>query len=325
MDKINQKLDSRTIMKNDQINNLARWAIINDYYFFSPYEIKKLFNKFESLENIWNAENNEIKNIIKDNNNLFHFLKLKNSKDTFEAYVKIITDLLNSNIEIISHDSSSFPQILKRIKKYPYIIYMRGTLKNFEDCVAIVGTRKLSHYGHKITRELSSYLAKKGYTIVSGLARGTDTEAHCGALDVNGKTIAVLASNVGKIYPPENCELAIDIMKNGAVISGISPIRELKRYQFVERNRVISGISKCLVAIESDGIGGTAHQVNFALEQGIKVFVPKISNKNRESYKGYKKFIKAGATSFEYPKEILKYLKSEDSKFRLSKLDQFIP
>lgn len=119
---------------------------------------------------------------------------------------------------------------------------------------------------------MSSSFVKAGYTIVSGLASGIDTEAHRGALDAGGKTIAILAGHIDDIYPRSNYSLAQEIMQSGAIISEISAFVKTHKGRFISRNRLTSGISQCVIAVESHGGGGTLRQVTTAQSQGKPVF-----------------------------------------------------
>jgi DNA processing protein len=156
-----------------------------------------------------------------------------------------------------------------------------------------------------MARVLCQELAHAGYTIVSGLARGTDTEAHCGALDVGGKTIAVMANNINEIYPPENEKLSLDIIKSGALLSESTVFKKLERSNFVLRNRITSGLSKCLVVIESGDTRGTMHQINIASEQHKPIFLLKPIEMNNAFTNDFIDFLKLGAIPFNSSNEIL--------------------
>jgi len=227
-----------------------------------------------------------------------------------------------------------YPTSLKDLGKSldgpPLVLLHKGSLYNFDDCVAIVGTRESSHYGHVMARKLAKTIAKSGYTIVSGLARGTDTEAHCGALEVpRGKTIAVLAW-MNPIYPPENVELAKDIVARGTLLSEsyLKPSSKFGRLtpgKFVERNRITSGISRCVIAVESGKEGGTVHQVRIALSQGRKVFAVKPKSGNQRAKEGYKIFLDMGATPINSAKPVLDFLKKSTAQktFEDRKIESF--
>lgn len=294
-------------MKKDELTD---WAIINDYETFNFEDIRKIRDSFETITEFWNAPNEKLLPLrlkkLKD------FNKIK-KKEIIRTYSYLVDKyIIKGKTEVFSIFNKKYPFKLKDREQYPVLIYKRGKLNSFEKCISIVGARNSSHFGHKTARELAQYFAEKGYIITAGLARGIDTEAHCGALDVNGRTVAVLPT-ISTIYPPENKELATDIESTGAIVSGrLSPLKTWGRSPswFVKRNRIISGISDFLIVVESNGIGGSYHQVKFALEQGLPVFVPIPPDKNRSAHKGFLKFKKYGAIPFESPSEILDKINS---------------
>ncbi len=294
------------------INELPFLALINDKQEFKNKELIIFFSELNSIEDFFTQPHQsiEIRNNPKYSNiseKLSSLIELY-SKTNFLAYKDEIKRLENSGVNLIPFYSEKYPRKLKDIPNPPFLLYHKGKLMNFNHCVAIVGTRNLSHYGHKRAREISGIIAKNGYTIVGGLARGTDTEAHCGALDVGGKTIAVLAGHIEDIFPKENLKLASDIIESGAILSEISTMGMIHKGRFIDRNRITSGISECLIVIESNGSGGTYHQVNWAIEQGRKVFVMKPLDTDKQANQGFIEFIKLGAVPFDSPDIILNFL-----------------
>jgi len=163
-----------------------------------------------------------------------------------------------------------------------------------------------------MARRLAKSIASKGYTIVSGLARGTDEWAHSGALETpKGKTIAVLPW-MTPLYPPEHSKLLEDIQRRGAAISERleKPFDKTAKGKFVQRNRITSGVSRCVIALESEEEGGTVHQVRIALSQRRKVFAVK-PRRNDKFKKGFKLFVDMGAVPVDSSREILDYLQKE--------------
>ncbi len=293
-------------------NEIALLALINDIQEFKDKELIEFFSGLNSIKNFFmnSPENTELynnKKSAKVSEKLMLFNEIYSEKN-FKMYEDKIKTLENSGVNLIPFYSEKYPKKLKDIPNPPLLLYHKGKLMNFNNCVAIVGTRNLSHYGHKRAREISGIIAKNGYTIVSGLARGTDTEAHCGALDEDGKTIAVLAGHIEDIFPKENLKLASDIIKSGAILSEISTMRMMHKGRFIDRNRITSGISECLIVIESNGSGGTYHQVNWAIEQGRKVFVMKPLDTDEQANQGFIEFLKLGAIPFDSPDTILNFL-----------------
>ena len=309
-------------------NELAILALINDKHKFKKKELIDFFSGLNSIENFFMnpPDSMEIQNdqrYSKISKKITSMLELYSETD-FEAYKNEILRVEHSGINLITYYSENYPEKLRDISNSPFLLYHKGELMEFTNCVAIAGTRNLSHYGHQRTREISGIIAENGYKIVSGLARGTDTEAHCGALDVGGKTIAVLAGHIDDVYPKENLKLVSDIVKSGAVFSEISTLEKTHKSRFIERNRLTSGISECLIVIESNGSGGTLQQINLAVKQGRKVFVMEPLKTDKQATEGFKKFIKLGATPFDSPDVILEFLKNKKQEPRHVTLDDFL-
>jgi DNA processing protein len=294
---------------------LILWALINDRKQMNKKEVLDVITKFGSIDNIFDnydlIKSKEInKNYLKILERIINFIKVR--PENIELYENEIIRLRASSVNFIPFFSEIYPRKLKFIPDPPLLLYHKGKILDFGNSVAIVGTRNLSHYGHKRAREISSEIASKGYTIVSGLARGTDTEAHCGALDSGGKTIAVLAGHIEDIFPKENEKLALDIISSGAIISEISPLEQTHKGRFIERNRLTSGISECVIVIESEGQGGTFHQVNLAISQGRTVFVMEPKKNDERSIRGFREFLRAGAKPFHSCGTILEYLSKHE-------------
>ncbi|MBL7077201.1 MAG: DNA-protecting protein DprA [Kiritimatiellae bacterium] len=188
-------------------------------------------------------------------------------------------------IRIITPMDPEYPEALSRIYDPPLALYVRGTLQEGDKhAMAIVGTRRGTHYGRDTAKRFASGLAQAGYTIVSGLARGVDTVAHEGALEVQGRTLAVLGSGMDHLYPACNAELAERIAERGAVISEFPLARQPDKTTFPMRNRIISGLSKAIVVVEAGRRSGALITADAALEQGRDVFaVPgRIDNRYAE-------------------------------------------
>lgn len=155
-----------------------------------------------------------------------------------------IADCRANGIEIVTRDHPAYPRSLAEIADPPALLFVQGSIEPSDAlAIAIVGSRHATHYGLTQAERLAGSLARAGLTIISGLARGIDAAAHRGALSAGGRTIAVLGSGVLNIYPPENCELAFDIRKRGALVSEAPPHGEPISGAFPQRNRIISGMS----------------------------------------------------------------------------------
>ncbi|KUG03578.1 rossmann fold nucleotide-binding protein smf [hydrocarbon metagenome] len=209
--------------------------------------------------------------------------------------ISYLDGLAKRGIGVSALDESSYPEALKNIHDPPAVIYCRGrmaALGNFS--IAVVGARAATGYGKRIARELGQSLAECNVTVVSGMARGIDKEAHQGALDRNGCTIAVLGSGIDVVYPRENHKLYEQICSDGLVISEFPPGSNPDPAHFPMRNRLISGLSRGVVVVEARIKSGALITADFALEQGKDVFaVPGPINSPASA--GTNKLIKQGA------------------------------
>ncbi|MDD3035368.1 MAG: DNA-processing protein DprA [Candidatus Saccharimonadaceae bacterium] len=178
-------------------------------------------------------------------------------------------------INTISPQDQNFTQIIGDIVNRPKRLYFTGKLpETRKPTVAIVGSRRPTSYGKEVTFKLAYDLAKRGLIIVSGLAIGVDTIAHKAALDAGGTTIAVLAGGVDTIYPATNRGLAQEILDNdGAIVSEYEPGTLARDFQFLERNRIVSGLSDAVIVTEAAARSGTLATVAHALDQNREVFV----------------------------------------------------
>ncbi len=203
---------------------------------------------------------------------------------------------------------AEYPKRLLEIYDPPLALYVQGTIQSRDELgVAIVGSRRTSHYGMETAERLATQLAQSGVTVISGLARGIDTAAHRGALKGKGRTVAVLGGALDCMFPPENAGLAKEISQQGAVISEYPLGRQPDKTTFPVRNRIVSGMSKGVTVVEADVASGamiTAHQ---ALDQGRTVFaVP--GRIDSFGSRGPHKLIKNGAKLVSSVEDILEEL-----------------
>jgi DNA processing protein len=170
----------------------------------------------------------------------------------------------------------SYPANLRLVPNLPPFLFVRGGLEEVDvRSVAVVGTRSASEGGRSQARLMSRLLAEQGVTVISGLARGVDTEAHTAALEAGGRTIAVLGTGITKTYPAENAALAEQIVPSGALVSQFWPTRPPGKDTFPRRNVVTSGLSQGTVVIEATRTSGAKMQARLALEHGKRVFLVK--------------------------------------------------
>lgn len=267
------------------------WVGFNLVKGIGPVRFRRLLDHFGDAKMAWFASHDDLRNAGLSSKVLKNLTKVREDvslEQVWERYRK-------ENIDIITWEDDAYPRRLKEIDNHPPVIYKRGNLLPEDEwAVAIVGTRAFTAYGRQITHQIASELASTGITIVSGLARGVDAAAHKSALDVGGRTIAVLGCGVDRIYPPEHRRLAKDTIEHGALISDYAPGTPPEGINFPPRNRIISGLSLAVVVVEAGKRSGALITASFAADQGRDVFaVP--GNINSPKSKGTNQLIQKGA------------------------------
>ena len=215
--------------------------------------------------------------------------------------------MAQAGVVFITTRDPGYPKLLKEINDPPIGLYRRGRHEFKEPCIAIVGSRRTTLYGQSIAKKLGGELARLGFCVVSGLARGIDTAAHEGALAAGGKTAAVLGTGIDLIYPPENLGLYRQLEESGAILSEFPFGRRADKQSFAMRNRIVSGICEAVVVVESDVSGGAMITARFAGEQGRQLFaVPGRIDQNSSA--GCHQLIRDGATLLTSVDDILSEL-----------------
>jgi DNA processing protein len=216
--------------------------------------------------------------------------------------------MAQSGAEFVVTRDADYPRLLKEISDPPIGLYRKGRYDFSAPCVAIIGSRRTTLYGQATAKKFAAELARLGFCIVSGLARGIDTAAHEGALSVGGKTAAVLGTGIDIIYPPENLALYRQIEAGGGAVLSEFPFgRRADRQSFAMRNRIVAGMSEAVVVIESDVDGGAMITARFAGEQGRLIFaVPGRIDQNTSA--GCHQLIRDGATLLTSVDDILNEL-----------------
>lgn len=209
----------------------------------------------------------------------------------------------------ISFEDEGYPALLRTIYDPPIGLYVLGNLLQTINSIAIIGSRYADIYGLQMAEKFSSELAERGWSIVSGFARGIDTAAHRGALRVQGATVAVLGCGIDRIYPPENADLYTQIKENGCIISEFPLHVRADRVTFPRRNRILSGMSQATLVVESDLKGGSMLTATFALDQNRQVFaIP--GRIDSDMSRGCHQLIRNGATLVTSTEDILEDLDS---------------
>lgn len=217
---------------------------------------------------------------------------------------------MNERIEEISINDRGYPEDIRRVVEPPRVLYVRGKmLPEDARAVTIVGARKCTSYGKQVAYDFAFALAKQGITVVSGMALGIDGEAHKGALDAGGRTIAVLGTGVddASLYPDTHAPLAKRIIKQGAVISEFSSGTPALPHHFPQRNRIVAALGLGTLVVEADEKSGSLITAGFALELGKDVFAVPGSIYSRTST-GTHKLIQQGAKLVTKVEDILEAL-----------------
>lgn len=224
---------------------------------------------------------------------------------------KLYENLLARGVKFLLEEDEAYPPSLGYVDTPPHLLYVKGELPASGICgLSVIGTRHPTQYGRKAARGFGTRLVEGGMTIISGCARGIDSEALWGAIEGGGKVIGVLGTGIEEIYPKENGKLFEEVLAHGALISEFAPGAKPLKSHFPWRNRLISGWALGLLVVEAAIRSGTAGTVRWALEQGKEVFaIP--GPINSEASRGCHKMIREGAHLVEFPGEILDFFSEE--------------
>lgn len=208
---------------------------------------------------------------------------------------------------LVTWADEAYPDLLRHIHDPPLFLFVRGKLEDAIGeklpAVAVVGSRTPSSYGRRMAQVLSAGLAERGLTVVSGLARGIDAEAHRAALHAGGRTVAVLGCGIDVIYPTEHHQLMDLAARNGAVVSEFPMGTQPEAENFPGRNRIISGLSLGTVVVEAAERSGSLITAHFAVEQGREVFA--VPGPVGVHSRGPHRLLRQGATLVETANDVL--------------------
>lgn len=230
-----------------------------------------------------------------------------------EAQAQVDVSALRSRLEqlgarVLTVSDQSYPRLLREIPDPPVVLFVRGDLqRRDEQAVAIVGTRRRTDYGQRVAEQLAGDLVRRGFTIVSGLALGIDTDAHRAALDAGGRTIAVTACGLDVDYPQQNRELRARIAGSGAVITELALGTEPLRERFPARNRIIAGLALGTVVVEAPERSGALITARLSAEYGRETFAVPGSVLSPTS-RGCNELIRDGATPVTVAEDVVRGL-----------------
>lgn len=287
-------------------DELAPWMLLSMVPGVGPILRRDLLERFGSPQGVLSAAPSELLEVPRLGPKLCR--AIATARETIDVQAEI-NRCRTHGFGLLSSCRGDLPKALNEIHDPPAVLYIRGEIVPQDAlAVAIVGTRHASHYGRKQAQRLASSLSRAGVTIVSGLARGIDTEAHRAALDAGGRTIAVLGSGLLNVFPSENRELADEISSgHGAILSENPTLSKPMRGSFPRRNRIVTGLSQGVIVVEAGDRSGALISARLSMEQGREVFAVPGPVDSRTS-RGCHRLIRDGAKLVETADDVLEEL-----------------
>ncbi|MGB8645711.1 MAG: DNA-processing protein DprA [Anaerolineae bacterium] len=250
-------------------SDLRYWIGFNLVSQIGPAKVERLIEYFGNLETAWNANPFDLVRAGLDKRALEN---LTTTRKTLDLPAEIDKAQRACDL-ILTWDDPAYPRRLRQIPHAPSVLYIKGKLAPEDEwSIGVVGTRQASTYGKEVARQFVADLVRNQLTIVSGLARGIDAEAHRMAIEKGGRTLAILGNGIDVVYPPEHIKLSHDIIEHGALITEYPVGAKPDAMNFPARNRIISGWSLGVLLIEGDETSGAMITADFALEQDREVF-----------------------------------------------------
>lgn len=285
--------------------NVKYWIGFNLVKGIGPVRLQSLIDIFGDVKSAWQAQPAQLKSAGLSERLVQRLVNVRQNTDLEH----MLEEIRKEGIHILTWADERYPDSLRDIPQSPPVLYMTGNLLDVDrGGVAIVGTRRYTSYGRQVAEEVAGFLAHRGITVISGLARGIDGISHRAALDAGGRTIAVLGSGVDRIYPPEHRKLAQDIVSSGAVLSDYPLGTPPEGGNFPPRNRIISGLSRAIIVVEAGQRSGALITAKYAGDQGREVFaVP--GNIYAPQSKGTNILIKEGAHPLLQVQDVMEVLR----------------
>lgn len=256
--------------------------ILNNTQGLGPVKIFSLVKHFQTPSNVLKASQEQLLKVPGISKNISERILLWRKNSLWKKDLALVQ---KESVKLLSFQSCHYPQSLLKVKNPPPLLYVKGKLDvNLKPTLALVGSRKCSQYGKDIAYSFSEKLAQKNIVIISGLARGIDTQAHMGAIK-SGETIAIIGSGLSHIYPSENMPLAKKIVEKTCLISELPMFTAPDKKNFPRRNRIISGMSDATFLVEAPEKSGAMLTAQFCLEQKKTLFALP-GRIDQESFKG---------------------------------------
>lgn len=268
-----------------------------------PVKVRKMLERFGSAESILKASAEELTCVPGVGVETAKIIVNWEEKIDLTAELQ---EVKARDLKIVTEADADYPAPLRNMYDPPLLLYVWGELSSKDNhAISMVGSRKTTIYGRESARKLALQFASAGYTVVSGMARGIDTYSHEGAIAANGRTIAVIGSGLGQIYPPENMALAEKIASgNGAVVSEFPLSTPPDKKTFPMRNRIVAAWAEALVVVECPKWSGSMITANLATEMGRPIYaVP--GQIDRPTSEGCNHLIREGATLLTKAEDLL--------------------
>lgn len=262
---------------------------------------KKLIKFFHSPQAVYQAKRDELLAVPGVGEKMAGIILHNRS---LQAAEKILVRMLKEQIELLTINHPLYPEPVRQLADSPLLLYYRGQLEKNSMGVGIVGARRCTAYGMRVTQEAAQYLAANRIPVISGMAKGIDGYAHTGCLKAQGRTYAFLGHGVDMCYPPEHQELMAAIIANGAVISEYPPGTAAKQAHFPRRNFLLSAWSQKLLVVEAGRNSGALITAGEAKQQGKAVFAVPGGIYSRES-QGTNRLIAEGAQVYLAPVQLI--------------------
>lgn len=252
-----------------ELEPLLRLALVQGV---GPGRLARLLGVFGSAERVLSSSPAELMSIHGIGDAIASRIRDATSEKARDQSARALERLTRLGVVVLLPGDPLYPTSFHNVPEPPYLLFCAGRISSLKETgIAVVGTRAPSHYGRRAARRLAADLAAAGYAIVSGMARGIDSAAHLGALDVGGTTIGVLGHGIEQAYPPENREIFARVVERGLLITEYPPGETPKAGNFPRRNRLIAALSEAVLVVEMGHRSGAQHTVNYGLELGKEV------------------------------------------------------
>ncbi len=285
--------------------DVTSWLTLNMISGIGPLRFATLLKHFGSPQKILSANTSSLSQIKGIGNQIAQ--RIIEEKDKVKVDIEL-EKVEKEGVKILTLDSEEYPINLKSIYDPPPVLYVKGKIEASDRlAIAIVGSRSATIYGKTTAGRLATELVQAGFTIISGLARGIDVASHSGAINAKGRTIAVLGCGIDIIYPQENKKLFYEIIEHGAIITEFPFGTPPEKFNFPQRNRIVSGLALGTVIVEAPIRSGALITADCALDQNREVFAVPGQVESRLS-KGTHQLIKQGAKLTECAQDIIEEL-----------------